>query len=489
MTSSRLLNLPHEVLHHILAKGNPEGLASWRASCRTLHNFIENDSLLWKEHFLNKFDEPYGNIAEVDSLFFKNELRKFVKLDKMLGAECIVITLEDMSTIVDSVEQVLKTAKFDDSKSLNIQFLISCFESKDRFPSLLCDSLLYASMQRDAIEHALNKSPGGHRGYWLRDRLELENPYPPTGISDCRPEQQLSAKLNCLWGAFHNIGGEMCDRRHWFGQMLLPDEELSRADEVHEYARASVYDLRRYNDGNCWGPFQSDGSQRVDWERVEAIMILLSHNMADFNDEHGDGTIPNRTWNHAFAGLSPQPPSRLTLSPDALDPYDITGVWFRIVCFLDYRDLYDFNFSGTQPPSNQPRPPIETEEEIRFIIMKVYVTGLSPPGDEDGKALPVAHFRGTAKLVPPFGDENDDSKLRGIVRLTPEGEVRWTSWSVFHGEERWRSEGVQVGGIGSKRGVIGTWFQKDFDEEGPAGPTAFWKADGYGDESNESDEH
>ena len=46
---------------------------------------------------------------------------------------------------------------------------------------------------------------------------------------------------------------------------------------------------------------------------------------------------------------------------------------------------------------------------------------------------------------------------------------------MFHGEERWRSEGVQVGGLQSARGIWGSWFDKDFDPEGPAGPTAFWK--------------
>jgi len=43
------------------------------------------------------------------------------------------------------------------------------------------------------------------------------------------------------------------------------------------------------------------------------------------------------------------------------------------------------------------------------------------------------------------------------------------------GEERWRSDGIQVGGLRCPRGVIGTWFDKDFDAHGPAGPTAFWK--------------
>lgn len=65
--------------------------------------------------------------------------------------------------------------------------------------------------------------------------------------------------------------------------------------------------------------------------------------------------------------------------------------------------------------------------------------------------------------------------VAGSVRQTPEGEIRWTSFSIFHGEERWRSEGIQVGGIKSARGILGNWFDKDYDIHGPAGPTAFWK--------------
>ncbi|KAL9043722.1 MAG: hypothetical protein Q9214_003100 [Letrouitia sp. 1 TL-2023] len=482
MSPSRLLSLPPEVIHNILASGDPASLASWRACCCTLHTFIENDSLLWKEHFLKRFDEPYGNIAEVDGLFFKKELQKFVELNKILCALETSTKLKHMSTIVETVEQLLKTAKSDDYESLNVQFLASCFDLKGNFPQLLCNSSLYDSMRRDALERASTRPSYPTGSYWLREhvRLSSEDPYPHTTIYDCRPDQQLSAKLNCFWGVFDS-GDDIIYNRHWLG-LALDDHRVTRfsfnpkTSSVHEYARANVYDLRRYSEANYWGPFQSDGSQKVDWERVEAIMILLSHNMAAFAKKHGaHNAITNKTWNIAFTGLRPQPSSRLTISPEALDPYDIAGTWMRIVCFLDFDDLYSYNFLEKPPLLNRPRSPIGTEEAIRFIVMKVHVIRLSPPGDKDGKTLPVAHFEGTAKLVRPLGDGNDKSRLRGIVRLTPEGEVRWTSWSIFNGEERWQSEGVQVGGIGSKRGVIGTWFDKNFSDEGPAGPTAFWK--------------
>ena len=34
---------------------------------------------------------------------------------------------------------------------------------------------------------------------------------------------------------------------------------------------------------------------------------------------------------------------------------------------------------------------------------------------------------------------------------------------------------MQIGGLRSARGILGNWFDKDYDPHGPAGPTAFWK--------------
>lgn len=44
--------------------------------------------------------------------------------------------------------------------------------------------------------------------------------------------------------------------------------------------------------------------------------------------------------------------------------------------------------------------------------------------------------------------------------MTPEGEVRWTTYSIFSGQERWKSEGIQIGGRRSAKGVVGNWFEK-----------------------------
>jgi hypothetical protein len=66
----------------------------------------------------------------------------------------------------------------------------------------------------------------------------------------------------------------------------------------------------------------------------------------------------------------------------------------------------------------------------------------------------------------------------GVLRVSSAPRSCSKSWVLLtcdSGEERWRSEGIQVGGLRSQRGVIGTWFDKEYDQHGPAGPTAFWK--------------
>ena len=274
-----------------------------------------------------------------------------------------------------------------------------------------------------------------------------------------------------------------------------PDEnESGRAMRIHPYARSRVYDLRRYNDYNQWGPFLDDGTFSVDWEKVQCVMIVLRHNLRAFTERahglpHGPrhlekpefpflGTAPNSyksgpscPAHEAMQVKEPTPPLA------SQDPYNVTGTWRRVVCFLDYTDLYAFNFEGDRReiPLDQDREPIDTQEAIRLITLKIHVTAVSPPGEDDHPDWPVVSFNGTSRSMHTSWDPNANSRIRGTVRTTKEGEVRWTSFSIYHGEERWRSEGVQIGGPRSARGIVGTWFDKDYDIHGPAGPTAFWK--------------
>ncbi|KAK7218511.1 hypothetical protein V2G26_006514 [Clonostachys chloroleuca] len=191
--------------------------------------------------------------------------------------------------------------------------------------------------------------------------------------------------------------------------------------------------------------------------------------------------IFDEIWDTPFFGSfahSYVPTNLPTLSDlDAADPYGVTGTYYRVVCFLDHSDFIRFNFSNMGIVThNIPRPPLDRGEATRLILMDLEVTRIEPPGPNDDREFPVVHFKGVSRSFDTDFIEDVHSTLSGSVRMTEEGEVKWSSVSAFDGQERWRSEGVQIGGVQSARGVVGTWFDSDYDIHGPVGPTAFWKA-------------
>ncbi|KAI4239763.1 MAG: hypothetical protein LQ349_000136 [Xanthoria aureola] len=470
-----LLQLPHEVLHGILIHVAPTDLAALRC-CHILDNLVKHDGLLFKEVYQRHFSTK----------------------------------LEDLIQIVDRVQRLLRTASVDGYSS-NIAFLERLIRPQ-RNIGILCNSSLFewatgttktttrshvqAQPDSDQVLDNSSSDEDNHPTFPAVVSMR-ENKYSELGRGVLRKAirvphatrqqdriHRLSAKLHCLYG----VPIQRLQVPETPSSSLQPRGGSDTEVDMHPFARSKVYDLRQHSEGTLWGPFVDDGSQNVDWEKIEAIMIILDYNIQIFTNKyvtHGSNLIP--PWDRPFVGVTPHSlnlrPAEAELSiertpslpVDLQDPYGVSGTWMRVVCFLDYRVLFTFNFSEEQPLPGQPRRPNEAEEAIRFIIVKLQVTKIEKAGKNDGQGLPVVHFKGSSYSALPPVDVNANSKIRGTVRLTPEGEVRWTTFSVFHGEERWRSEGIQVGGVQAARGILGYWFDKDFDEYGPAGPTAFWK--------------
>lgn len=390
-----------------------------------------------------------------------------------------------LRTIAESVQDLLTTAAVDPKLSLNIPFLTHLFEKRQNIDVLLCRSSLFdwvrseswgseanrrfvrgiAAMIQDTDGHdpengAVNESLPGqsveHRNGPLNvDALGLDNPtsaiaeprhlnhvflnrfapgenYPanrpsynvpknsPELVRDSSVHQvffnrQLCAKLHCLYGVPISSVQKDSDAsiRYTLRRETVP---------IHSYARSLVYDLRQHTeDGTFWGPFLDDGLQTVDWEKMEAVMIMLDFNLRRFTQAHrqlqGLANLPDKP----FIGATPysfiSPPQSAIMEPsvplEAQDPYNITGTWMRIVCFLDYQELYAFNFSSDEPEQGQPRKPIDTEEATRLINMIIRVTKIEPPGENDGKGLPVVHFAGKSSAITPLYDPNANSKIKG----------------------------------------------------------------------------
>ena len=74
--------------------------------------------------------------------------------------------------------------------------------------------------------------------------------------------------------------------------------------------------------------------------------------------------------------------------------------------------------------------------------------------------LPPIYFHGSSVQqngAPTYASAAPASFVRGVVQLTADDppQVRWTLVIRYGGEDRWRLEGAQVGGRGSKRGFFG----------------------------------
>lgn len=280
--------------------------------------------------------------------------------------------------VCTTAEELLEDAPRNSKKSRNVAFLSDLFERKDNISHLMCRSSLFKEAGK------ADESP-----------------------AESDEERQQSAKLHVLYGCSIEPSEEDMDRM------------LARA--IHPYARSRVYDLRRYKRSNFWGPFMDDHSQRVDWEKVQAILIDLNYNLQVLSDRT-DGQF-SLLWDKPFEGLTqdsfssrPLPCLKQAPTPlDAEDPYGVTGTWMRIVCFLDYTHLFTFNFESEMIPADQEREPICTEEAIRLIFLKLRVTSVEPAGEDDMQGTVVTHFTGSSRSMHMSWDPNANSRIRGSV--------------------------------------------------------------------------
>jgi hypothetical protein len=194
--------------------------------------------------------------------------------------------------MADIVSRWMQTANPD--QSLNVQVLTELFENRDNQEAFLCNSTIFA-----------------------RARRAMKGSVPDPGRS--YEERQMSAKLHTLYGV----------------PIDLP--RRARFNGAYPYACSVLYDLRNYNQDNMWGPYK-DHLATADWERLEAIMVVLGHNLRMFTENaHG---IFRPLWSVPWQGASPdsfhpnvtfgklkEPPAP-PMNP--LDPYNISGTWMRV---------------------------------------------------------------------------------------------------------------------------------------------------------------
>ncbi|KAK0671141.1 hypothetical protein QBC41DRAFT_316471 [Cercophora samala] len=539
-----ILSLPPEIFHNILANLDPGDLGSLPRVCKGFRDFVEGNNPLCRDIYLRILDKP----PSTKGIDFVQELRDLLHLEQVTAADWLIpedgdfnkpnrYARRELPFVYKTVTRLLShipsldhqgpeegSARLVNAetyhRSATCEFLARVLEGGPRSVydenwNGAVDGYFYQS----SIFKRIHKRPQGHFGHV--SPKTVRRPVGEEVDEEERERRRMSAHLHCLLGIQDLL------RDVTSGSSL---KKWTLAERAYATACAKVYDIREYKrEETAWGPFytpgdgekkeKKKGGLRVDWEKAEAIMIVLGTNLrakglAFFDAvEHVWGKRFGGVWEGSYIPWVPESAlanlekkkmeeeenadedeeereKRLELEELARrDPYGVKGTWLRVVCFLDYTDFFHFNFhnhGADGQAADAPREPLSTGEAVRLILMKVHVTKIEPADPEAGdhEDWPVVHFEGQSRALDWSWDGNADSDLKGTVRMTKEGEVRWTTYSIYDGEERWKSEGFQLGGRKSARGVIGNWFDKDYNEHGPCGPTAFWKVSDHEYDSN-----
>jgi hypothetical protein len=365
-----LLELSHELLHCIFIEIDPVDLACLSKTCRTLNAYIRGNRLLHKDIFVRRYDEP-ATLSNDSN--WEEELHKSVLVEKILETEDRDVKRQNIGLVAERISTMVETANIDPEESMNVGLLGDYFADVANIDVFLNSSSLFDIAGTPAQEAA--------------STTEL---------------QQASAKLHCLYGkAVDPVPSKRCSAHYSISPFFSTrnidlistspsssTRSQTRAFPAHTVARSRVYDLRRYTNGTLWGPFTDDGTETTDWEKLEAIMLVLSFNLNKFSDRTG-GRF-EKVWDGPWVGATPHSyiSPKATEGPrkdmdeeismirelqpdiDSLDPYGVTGTWMRVVCFLDYNDLYAFNFAS-RLDNEEEREPIDTEEGVIYLAERV----------------------------------------------------------------------------------------------------------------------
>jgi len=247
--------------------------------------------------------------------------------------------------------------------------------------------------------------------------------------------------------------------------------------------------MRKYKLETRWGPWtrvprdeysRAEGAIHwVDWEHAFCLLVVTLANMEEFiaRGRFDDLAAPSGyektapysapDWNNRASG----------------DWAGVEGKWKRVISFMDYRDLVIYNFPGLYAfqdtlDASVFRDP-EFGEEFRVLYMTLTIESIDDPSTQGliDSTRPTIRFKGHSS-----GGAPNESSVRGTVSITESGDIRWHLVSTFDQEDRWQSEGVQIGGPGSAFGAVGCWSPYEHKSpRDPAGPFWMWKVGGPSD--------
>ncbi|KAG0699721.1 hypothetical protein DFH29DRAFT_35429 [Suillus ampliporus] len=420
--SCSVLPIPSEITEHALTHCHPRDVASFSQTCWKAHRLVYGspDQYLWRQLFLRfPFDDPRQTefaFLEDSQFNWGKELHR--RMEAQLIASRTNSKLEDLLRAIETFVSVVHSAA-----------PVTMGHERVSSPNLL----------------------------WVVDVLQSTNMLRSPLLASEEGNQSLARLRSYLALTLDEYEED-------------DDEGKERLKLIRSRSRYQVYDLRNYHEGNDWGPFNTAG--QVDWTHIESIINVTSMNLYD-RPSYWSDTRPRYGLEATRAYSAPGTTARATG-----DWAGIEGHWRRYVCFMDYRDLFAFNY-GNRGRGQQDSTYFDNsnfEEATRLVELKltlidaqaipdVYTLCRFP--DSPYKHYPTLYFTGSS-----LGIQGNEATVTGSVTMSESGVIRWRFASVSDAHIQWSSEGVQIGGIASAFGVIGTWSGTHHDHGDPVGP--FW---------------
>ncbi|KAL9107277.1 MAG: hypothetical protein Q9227_007819 [Pyrenula ochraceoflavens] len=506
LQTGRLFSLPDEILGNVLRYCPFSTLASFSLSCKRASIFLapENQAL-WREAYLNLFDEPlkpslpgcvaaktpslgdYGWYSNLRDRCLAGRLALSqdpgsIRCNALHTERCVAALLDIVDTAaIPAAKSSEETLRSRVSESKNLQWLEKLFAAQpvdegfvhDFHPAALDFPISRPSKESSCQEKGSNK---GARSDQHDDKYGL------------------------------SPSDNAC-RLHIFHGLTSRERKSATARGV---ARYRVYDWAYSKDELDYSPLKEDGT--VQWQQLESLFSVVARNFECVLQAQPFVHLSRRPFNAGHTrnrlrmpmGFRYAVPNFLPLIPEM--PRDwarITGTWLGTYCFLDYSDLYYFN-AGYRPNE---RPSLDDYEEACGDLMCLTLALADPESEADAPIfsdpalsselpnddrLPVLFFRGVSRGATS-SNHSPAINVRGRVNLIPGGrEVRWRFIISYAGGDQWQLEGVQPGGPGGG-GVYGQWTHVDHEPGGPLGPFCYFPekfcAVEPGDEEDEKKKH
>jgi hypothetical protein len=295
---SSILTLPPEVIELALILLDPADVSHVAQTCRYLHELVykDGDAHIWRKLYLGLFDDP-----RMENMYGYKGIESYEE-----GAE--------WKRVVDwkqEVQRQIKTRNFVRSfPAVLVHDLVQPVDPTEfEFALASLISLVENTPSRRSKLLPLKNAE------WISTLLK---PKLPTFLILQHP----------LGSFFPNIESLRSKLFVYLAPSPTCPETRSRV-----LSRAFVYNARNYSSNSRWGPFEPNGSGRVNWTHIKHIYTVISTNIDEYNS-HLSWYRPPEGW-EAIRGWS----TKMT-GVKSEDWAGVEGDWGRILCFMDYHDYH-----------------------------------------------------------------------------------------------------------------------------------------------------